>query len=34
MKTKEIRETREKRGLNATDWDVFQHGCEGGEYIL
>lgn len=31
LNTKEIRELREKRGLNGKDWDHFRDGCEGGE---
>ncbi len=31
LTTKEIRELREKRGLNFKDWDHFRDGCEGGE---
>lgn len=31
LTTREIRELREKRGLNHEDWDHFRDGCEGGE---
>ena len=31
MKTSEIRDLREKRGLNGKTWDHFRDGCEGGE---
>lgn len=33
LTTREIRELREKRGLNGQDWDHFRDGCEGGEYV-
>ena len=31
LTTKEIRELREKQGLNVKNWDHFRDGCEGGE---
>ncbi|KAK3170996.1 hypothetical protein OEA41_003080 [Lepraria neglecta] len=31
LSTAEIKQLREQRGLNAKDFDVFKHGCEGGE---
>ena len=31
LTTKEIRVSREKRGLNGKNWDHFRDGCEGGE---
>lgn len=34
MKTKEIRQLRERRGLDGAGWDHFKDGAEGGEYIL
>ncbi len=34
MKTKEIRQLREQRGLNGASWDHFKDGAEGGEYVL
>lgn len=32
LRTKEIRDVREKRGLDGKGWDHFRDGCEGGEY--
>jgi broad specificity phosphatase PhoE len=34
MKTKEIRQLRERRGLDGAKWDHFRDGAEGGEYVL
>ena len=34
LSTAEIKQLREQRGLNAKDFDVFKHGCEGGEYVV
>ena len=34
LSTAEIKQLREQRGLNAKDFDVFKHGCEGGEYAV
>ncbi|KAF2810494.1 phosphoglycerate mutase family protein [Mytilinidion resinicola] len=31
LKTHEIREGRESRGLDGTGWDIWRDGCEGGE---
>jgi len=31
LKTSEIRQLREKRGLDGKGWDHFKDGCEGGE---
>ena len=33
LRTAEIKQLRGQRDLNAKDFDVFKHGCEGGEYV-
>jgi len=33
MKTEEIRQLRERRGLDGASWDHFKDGAEGGEYV-
>ncbi len=34
LKTKEILELREERGLEGKEWDHFRDGCENGEYVI